>query len=209
MAAPQINIASATGTVSSGLANPACRAMIDGQLRVSDVNEEDVLAAFARVRREDFVPASVRQFAYMDRAIALGDGRYLAPPLVHGRMLCEARPHAQDKVLIIDGGSNYLPALLHAMGVEADVITAAEAPSAQPARGKYNLLLIDGAIEILPQNLADSLADGARIVTGLISDGVSRLGAGRKIAGEVSLMPFAEVTVPALPEFARSKGWSF
>ncbi|MCC7483291.1 MAG: protein-L-isoaspartate O-methyltransferase, partial [Hyphomicrobiales bacterium] len=85
----------------------ARKAMIDCQLRVSGVNEEFVLDAMMRVAREDFVPAQVRALAYIDRAVPLGEGRFLAAPLFHGRMLSEARPTQADSVLVIDGGSGY------------------------------------------------------------------------------------------------------
>jgi protein-L-isoaspartate(D-aspartate) O-methyltransferase len=54
------------------------KAMIESQLRVSGVNDPAVLAAFAAVPREDFVPAERRALAYMDRAVPLGDGTVLA-----------------------------------------------------------------------------------------------------------------------------------
>src|SRR3546814_16821837 len=79
--------------------------MIDSQLRTSGVNEEFVLARMAAVPREDFVPAEARSVAYIDRAIALGEGRFLAAPLFHGRMLALARPTTDDKALIVDGRS--------------------------------------------------------------------------------------------------------
>ena len=187
----------------------ARQSMIDSQLRPSGVNDAAVLAAFARVVREDHVPESARGFAYMDRAIALENGGHLAAPLVHGRMLCEAAATPQDKILLVDGGSGYLTALLREMGHAPMVIDAQAATADQTMRGDYTLLLIDGAVEHLPRGLVQRLADGARVVTGLASRGVTRLAAGRKIAGEVVLMPLADIGMPILPDFAAPKGWSF
>jgi protein-L-isoaspartate(D-aspartate) O-methyltransferase len=70
-------------------------------------------------------------------------------------------------------------------------------------------LLIDGAIEQLPAALVARLANGARVVAGLELRGVTRLAAGVKAAGDVALAPLAEIGIPALPEFAVPKGWSF
>ena len=53
------------------------------------------------------------------------------------------------------------------------------------------------------------LAEGGRIVTGLVERGVTRLAAGRRAAGEVALLPLAELGIPVLPEFAAPKRWSF
>ena len=53
------------------------------------------------------------------------------------------------------------------------------------------------------------LTEGARVVTGTIVDGVTRLAVGVKAAGEVALLPLAEIGIPVLPEFAAPKSWSF
>ena len=60
----------------------ARRAMIDSQLRTSGVNAEWVLRRMNEVPRERFVPDAAQGFAYIDRAIALGGGRFLAAPVV-------------------------------------------------------------------------------------------------------------------------------
>jgi protein-L-isoaspartate(D-aspartate) O-methyltransferase len=69
--------------------------------------------------------------------------------------------------------------------------------------------VIDGAVEELPASLADHLAADGRLVTGLVVRGVSRLAVGRKAAGAVSLLPLAELGIPALPALAAPKRWSF
>ena len=182
--------------------------MIDSQLRTSGVNAEWVLRRMDAVAREDFVPPSARGHAYIDRAIALGNGRFLAAPVVQGMMLQEARPSAADTVLLVDGGSGYLAELLRPLVGSLDVIAPADA-AAKSRKSDFTLLIIDGAIEQLPEALVRRLADGARVVTGLVENGVTRLAIGRKTAGEVALLPLAELGIPALPEFAAPKGWSF
>lgn len=190
-------------------ANQARRAMIDSQLRTSGVNAEPVLRRMAEVAREDFVPASARGFAYIDRAISLGDGRHLAAPVVHGMMLQEARPGQHDKALLVDGGSGYLAALLQPMVGSLEVITPAEAVTGSRKAGDFTLLVIDGAVEQIPDALARRLAEGARAVAGVVDSGVTRLAIGREAAGALALLPLAEIGIPVLPEFAAPKGWSF
>ena len=192
-----------------GGAAAARQAMLVSQLRTSGVNAARVLARMGEVPREDFVPASARGVAYMDRAIDLGGGRWLAAPLVQGMMLQEGRPTPSDKALLIDGGSGYLAALLRPLVGSLEVIAPADAVTATRKRGDYTLLLIDGAIEQLPESLTQRLADGARVVCGLLKNGLTRLATGRKAAGEVALMPLAEIGIPMLPEFAAKREWSF
>ena len=190
----------------------ARRAMIDSQLRTSGVNEPWVLAAMNSVRREDFVPEAARAAAYIDRAVPLGEGRFLAAPLVHGRFLAEAVPTKQDKALLVGDGNGYLAALLRPLVGSLDAVDPAQgaAQSDAPAgQGDYSLVIIDGAIEHLPASLAARLSEGGRLVTGLVERGVTRLATGRKAAGEVTLLPLAELGIPVLPEFAAPRRWSF
>lgn len=186
----------------------ARRAMVDSQLRVSGVNEEWVLAAMGTTPREDFVPEAARGHAYIDRAIPLGDGHALPAPLVQGRILAEAAPTAQDDVLVVSCGSDYLAELLRPLAGSVTVVSAADA-AAGNVHSAYTLLLVDGAVEQLPPALTDSLVDAGRVVTGLVERGVTRLAAGRKLAGTVALLPLAEIGIPVLAEFAAPKRWSF
>ena len=186
----------------------ARRAMIDSQLRTSGVNEPWVLARMNAVAREDFVPGPASSVAYIDRAVPLGDGAMLAAPLVHARMLAEAKPTAADRVLVVDGGSGYLPALLEGLAASVTVVSAAEAVKGGKT-GDFTLLLIDGAVEAVPDTLARRLAEDARVVTGIVEGAVTRLAIGRKSAGAVSLLPLAELGIPRLAAFDKPKAWSF
>ena len=187
----------------------ARKAMIDSQLRVSGVNAGFVLERMGSVAREDFVPEAAREIAYMDRAIALGDGRHLAAPLVHGQMLEAAAPTAEDKVLLVDGGSGYMAELLRPLAGSLETVSPEMALEKSRKKGDFTLLVIDGAVEEIPETLARRVAEDGRIVTGLVTRGLTRLAVGRKIAGEIALIPLADIGIPILPEFAAKKGWSF
>lgn len=184
----------------------ARRAMIVSQLRTSGVNEAWVLEAMASVPRENFVPAALRDAAYIDRALPLGDGRFLAAPLVQGLMLLEAAPAKGDKALLVGDGEGYLAALLRPLVGSLDVVAPG---TAEGGSGDYTLVVIDGAVEVLPDALSAGMAEGGRVITGLVERGVTRLAAGTKAAGAVSLLPLAEIGIPVLPEFAAPKRWSF
>lgn len=189
--------------------NPARRAMIDSQLRTSGVNTPLVLSRMGAVERADFVPESAKSLAYVDRAIALGDGRWLAAPLVQGMMLEEAAPHAEDRAIIVDGGSGYLAALFEPLVAELTMLSPDEALGAGRKGKGANLLVIDGAVEEIPAKLLARLADDARIVTGMIENGVTRLAVGRKANKSAALLPVHDLGIPHLAEFDRPKGWSF
>ena len=186
----------------------ARRAMIDSQLRTSGVNEEYVLARMLAVPREDFLPADKAAVAYIDRAVSLGAQGHLAAPLFYGKLLAEAAPSPDSRVLVVSGGTGYLAALLRPLVAELTEIDAAEA-AAGTGSGSYSLIVIDGAIERLPDGLAAQLAEGGDIVTGLLLRQVTRLASGRKIGGTVNLQPVEDLGIPVLHAFDAPKGWTF
>lgn len=186
----------------------ARRAMIDSQLRTSGVNEEYVLARMLAVPREDFLPAAKAAQAYTDRAVLLGEGGHLAAPLFYGKLLLEAAPTFETRVLVVSGGTGYLATLIAPLAAAVTEVTAVEAAALQGA-GEYDLIVIDGAIEQLPEGLAAALADNGRIVTGLVLRQVTRLASGGRIAGSVSLQPLEDLGIPILSAFAAPKRWTF
>lgn len=196
-------------TETRSMYDDARRAMIDSQLRTSGVNDPVVLARMASVPREEFLPENQRAAAYSDRAQRLPDGGALPAPLFHGMMLAEARPNAQDRVIVVDGGSGYVPALVGPMVAALETVGAADAAAGKVRDKSATLLLIDGAVEHLPSALVKKLPEGLRVVTGLVDRGVSRLAAGRKAGSALGLVPLAEIGVPRLSAFDREASWSF
>ena len=203
------------------------RNMVDSQLRTSGVNAPWILAAMLATPREAFV-ANANSAVYMDRAFPLGSGRVLNPPLAAGQMLMVAEPKAADRVLLIGAGTGYLAALLAkrvASLIAVEELTeladsfCANIPNFQLLRGPHNagapddapfdLIIIDGAIEELPQSLVDQLIDGGRIVTGITDGPVSRLATGIKRGSHLTLRPLADMEIAPLPGFARAKEFVF
>ncbi|MCC4252085.1 protein-L-isoaspartate O-methyltransferase family protein [Sphingobium naphthae] len=199
-------------------------AMVESQLRTSDVDDQRVIAVMARVPREEFVPAERRAMTYIDRPIPLGGGRALNAPLVVGRLLKEARVEAGDKVLLIGAATGYSAALLAELGAQvtaveeeggADIavpgVTLVRGPLAAgaPDGAPYDVLFIDGAVEDVPTALVQQLADGARVVTGLVDRGVTRLCAGRVIGGALGLNSLTDIEMVALPGFGAVKAFTF
>ncbi|MBD3734447.1 MAG: protein-L-isoaspartate O-methyltransferase [Sphingopyxis sp.] len=205
-------------------------AMIDSQLRTNDVIDPDVVAAMAAVPREAFVPAALSGVAYMDRAIALGDGRALNPPLVTGRLLVEAAVRPGMRVLLVGAATGYTAALLAKLGAEVhaveervDLIEAARAAAGDsaiawtqgplaagaPKAAPFDRIIIEGAVETLPDALVAQLAEGGRIVAARRDGSVSRLVQGVKAGGTVALRAFADMDVAPLPGFAAPKGFRF
>lgn len=182
----------------------ARRAMIDSQLRVTGVNSPAILAAFNAVPREDFVPAERKVVAYADRAVPLADGKVLSPALTYGQMLEAADIASSDTVLVISG-NGYLAALAEKLTASVTRIDNLSDVNGGP----YSLILIDGAVETLPESLGTLLTQDGRIVTGLVERGLTRLALARCAMGKVVATALGEADFAVLPEFAAPKTWSF
>nr|WP_298931802.1 protein-L-isoaspartate O-methyltransferase [uncultured Erythrobacter sp.] len=199
-----------TTMTASSTSAAARRAMIDSQLRTSGVNEEFALARMLAVPREDFLPEDKTPQAYTDRSIALGNDAYLGSPLFYGKLLLEADPDKSDNVLIVEGGTRYLAELLRPLVGSIDTMPAADAAAGKPPKGAaYSLVVVDGAIEQMPETIAGCVAEGGRIVSGLLLRQVTRLAAGRKVAGHLSLQPVEDIGIPVLHAFDKPKSWTF
>ena len=95
--------------------------MVDQQLRPRGIKDERVLAAMAKVPREEFVPADQRADAYQDGPLPIGYDQTISQPYIVAFMTEQLRPKPSDRVLEIGSGSGYQAAILAEL--VADVYT--------------------------------------------------------------------------------------
>jgi protein-L-isoaspartate(D-aspartate) O-methyltransferase len=201
-------------------------AMIESQLRPQGVTDPAVTGAMGVVRREDFLPPETRPLAYVDRAVLMGDGRFLSAPAVLGSLLTQMTPIRGQKALVVGAGTGYSAAVLQAMGLSvtalessshlastarANGIDAVEGPleSGWKKTAPYDQILIDGAVEYLPDAIVEQLASGGRLGAALADRGITRLIVGRKVAGAFGYLSLSDAGVPALPGFTRPTAFTF
>ena len=206
-------------------------AMVSNQLRTNNVSDPRIVSAMETVARENFVPEDRASLAYVDVPIPLGNGRFLNAPLATARLITESNVKAGEKVLLVGAATGYAAALLAKLGAD---ITALEVDDAliriaKRALGKvpgvnlvsgplnagwrkaapYDVIIVDGAIDALPETFAAQLATAGRILTGLVDDGVTRLASGRRAGKSIGLVPFADIETVRLPGFASPAGFRF
>jgi protein-L-isoaspartate(D-aspartate) O-methyltransferase len=204
----------------------ARRAMVDSQLKPQGVTDPGALEAMGSVPREQFVPASLRPLAYVDRALALGHGRFLAPAAVLGQLLTQMAPVPGESALVVGAGTGYSAAVLNAIGVEVTALESSselasvgkgvglafvdgELEKGHKAKAPYDLILLDGAVDYIPDAIVAQLKDGGRL-GGAISDrGVTRLIVGRKAGQAFGYLSVGDSAVPALPGFRRHRTFTF
>lgn len=200
--------------------------MVDAQLRPEGVNYPPVLDAMARVPRERFVAEGARPLAYIDRAVAMGAGRMLSAAPVLGKLLTEMTPLAGERALVVGCGTGYSAAVLMAMGLDVNGLECSAELAAQ-ARGNgiqvvegplksgwkkgapYPLILIDGAIEHVPDAIIAQLTPHGRLGTALVDRGVCRLAIGQRAGDGFGLRTIADAAAAALPGFAKPRTFTF
>jgi protein-L-isoaspartate(D-aspartate) O-methyltransferase len=206
------------------------RAMVASQLRTTGTNDPRVLAAMGEVPRERFVPAERVSLAYADALVPLKPGRDFNSPMALGRLLTEAAPRAGERALAVGIATGYAAAVLARLvgpctAVEEDEELAAAARAnlagfevrlvqgplieGCKAGAPYDLILIDGAIEQVPDTLIAQLADGGRLATGLLENGVTRLAIGRRAGEGFGLAAFTDAAASVLPGFAKPRAFKF
>ncbi len=200
--------------------------MVESQLRPQGVTDPAVLSAMGRIEREKFLPACTRPLAYVDRAVAIGEGRFLPAPAVLGQLLTQMKPEVGQRALVVGAGTGYSAEVLRAMGLEVTALERSPelAAAARDLKVKvvegpleagvekdapFDQILIDGAVEYIPEAIVDQLVDGGRLGTALIDRGITRLVVGRKAGGAFGTLSIADAGVPALPGFSRPRAFTF
>ncbi len=210
--------------------------MVDNQLRTNDVTDLRILDAMGLVPRERFVPKGKRSVAYSDLDISVyesASGRYLMKPHILARMIQLAEIAGSDVVLAVGCTTGYSVAVLSQLaqsvvGVEEDealvdqasatlvelgidngAVIQGELGKGCASEGPYDVILIDGAVEQLPDTLTKQLKDGGRLV---VVEGTGGAGAamiytrsGDTVSGRFAFNASAHV----LPGFERPKAFVF
>ncbi len=206
-------------------------AMVSNQLRTSAVSDTNVVDAMRAVPREAFMPADRAALAYIDTPVALGEGRAINPPLVTGRLLTALAPRSGERALVVGAATGYAAAVLAELGLSVTAVeenttltrfaegalagtkaaTVVKGPLAEgwAANAPYDVILVDGAIEQVPDALKAQLADGGRMAAVLAERGVTRLASGRKVGDSLVLGDFADSEAVSLPGFAVPAGFVF
>lgn len=162
--------------------------MVEQQLRARGVTDPAVLAAFAAVPREQFVPAAYAEEAYRDEPLPIGEGQTISQPYVVGVMVEALEVQPGDRVLEVGAGSGYAAAVLAELGarvvaVERRSVLAAAARDRLAALGYDNVevhegdgtqgwaaaapfdaILVSAGGIAIPPALPEQLAAGGRLV---------------------------------------------
>lgn len=205
--------------------------MVDTQVRPSDVTKFPIIEAMLRIPRELFVPAEKREAAYVGENVDLGGGRVVLDPRTLAKMLEAVNIQPDELVLDIGPGYGYSTALAAhlaeaVVGLEEDHDFAAEAeralaeagadnaaivegPLADGAakHGPYDVIMLQGAVQHLPQTITDQLKDGGRIVAIFQEGALGVVRVGYRIDGQMTWRFAFNAGAPVLPGFEANRAF--
>lgn len=209
------------------------RMMVDTQVRPSDVTKFPIIDAMLLVQREDFVPAAKREAAYMGENLNLGDGRVLLEPRTFAKMLDVLNINGSELVLDVGSALGYSSAVVSHMAeavvaLEEDETMAKEAQEAlmnasyhnviahvgplcegAAQLGPYDVILLQGGVEDLPDTLVGQLKDGGRIACVFMQGALGEVRVGHKQDGKLSWRTAFNASAPVLPGFEKAAAFQF
>jgi len=213
--------------------------MVDGQVRPSDVTDARILDAMMAVPREVFAPESKRALAYLDLDLDVSEDaaakRYLIKPGVLAKMLQAAEIKATDRVLVVGCASGYAAAVIakfdgfagQVSATESDPALAAKATAALAqigcgnvtvktaaaaegdAAGPFDVIVLNGATEIVPDRLYAQLSDGGRLVGVFAASQPARATIVTRSHGDYGHRALFDAAAPVLPGLERLPAFVF
>ncbi|MEM1152114.1 MAG: protein-L-isoaspartate O-methyltransferase [Pseudomonadota bacterium] len=212
----------------------ARKIMVDSQIRPNDVTDAPIVRAFLKVPREAFLPPSKQSIAYSELEIPTGEDRAMWLPRDLAKMVKALAPRPTDVAMVIGAASGYSSALLaevtetvlavedtseavdrlsdRLLGLGYDQVAAVEAPLTEGLadQGPFDVILINGMVEHVPDALTAQLADGGRL--GAVVKLDSALGRSRLYTRAGDTVSFREVfdaTPPEFTVFRKPKAFTF
>jgi len=161
--------------------------MVEQQIRPWEVLDQAVLDLLYAVPREEFVPAALRNLAFADLELPIGEGERMMAPKVEARILQALALRKTERVLEVGTGSGYFTALLahcaahvHSLdirpalaafgranlerhGIDNVTLEIGDGARGDPKRAPYDAIVLTGSTPVLPASLREQLAPGGRL----------------------------------------------
>jgi protein-L-isoaspartate(D-aspartate) O-methyltransferase len=182
--------------------------MVRKQLAERGIRDVSVLDAMRKVPRHEFVPDALRQNAYEDRPLPIGQGQTISQPYIVAVMLAHLALQPSDRVLKVGTGSGYVTALLSLLCAEVYSIER-HAPLAATAQSTlrqldyhnlqlrtgdgiqgwaehapYDAILVSAATPDFPPMLFAQLREGGRMIVPVGPSTRQELQSIRKVNGQ-------------------------
>jgi len=207
--------------------------MVDTQVRPNDVTKYPVLDAMLAVPREAFVPEGLQAVAYVGENLLLSEDRWLLEPRSFGKMLDVLNIQPDELVLNVGAGLGYdaavvaqmaqavvalesypematrAEAALAAQGIDNVAVMTGELAQGCPEQAPFDVILIAGGVQVIPQPLVDQLNEGGRMGAIFMEGGLGIARIGYKIDGRMNWTHAFNAAAPVLAGFEEHVGFVF
>lgn len=213
----------------------ARQTMVDCQIRPTKVTDENIINAFATVPREAFVGRNQRAIAYVDEDLPLPGGRCMMEAMVLARLIQALAVGKDDNVLVVGAATGYGAAImarlagsviavetrtqmvekaqetLVSIGTDNAVAIKGRLTEGFANEGPYDAILIEGAVETMPERILDQLGNGGRLVAVWRPEdaAVGIASIWTKAGNEFVRKPLFDAQVPVLDEFRCKRDFVF
>jgi protein-L-isoaspartate(D-aspartate) O-methyltransferase len=211
--------------------------MVDGQVLTADVTDHRILDAMLALPREEFVPASKRALAYLDLDLDVTEGgsapRYLVKPVLTAKLLQAAEIGLGDNVLVVGCATGYAAAVaarlagkvvategnaalaakgrdvLSRLGLQNVAVKVAEPAAGDPADAPYDVIILNGATEVVPEALCGQLRNGGRLLCVFAASRPPRATIMTRSHGDLGHRTLFDASAPVLPGLERVPAFVF
>jgi protein-L-isoaspartate(D-aspartate) O-methyltransferase len=205
------------------------RNMVESQVRPSDVTDRRVTAAMTAIPREKFVPGHLAALAYSDENLDVGGGQTMLAPSTLARLVQLADVEAGDSVLVIGGSCGYAAAIVAQLAAKVVALLPAANAAAEAAKicselgianvtavhgilaagwaekAPFNVIVIEGGVEAVPEPLTAQLGDGGRLVAVEVESGLGHAFLLHKKSQLLSRRDAFQAAAALLPGFEAPK----
>jgi protein-L-isoaspartate(D-aspartate) O-methyltransferase len=206
--------------------------MVDTQVRPSDVTKFPIIDAMLSVPRETFVPDDKREAAYVGENLTLVPGRVVLEPRTLAKLLDALDIQPGDLVLDLGCGLGYSAAVIARLaetvvaveqdetlaadaqrilseeGVDNAVVVTGKLVDGAPKCAPYDVITVEGGVEIIPDTVLAQLKDGGRIGAVFMDGAVGTAKVGYKTEGRMTWRPVFNAAAPVLPGFQMTRGFT-
>ncbi|MFL2900842.1 MAG: protein-L-isoaspartate O-methyltransferase family protein [Candidatus Pelagibacterales bacterium] len=207
--------------------------MVNGQIKPINGMTEKLVSIFNSLNRESFMPEKFKESAYVEKNLALPNHRVILKPEIVAKIAMFIDLKENENVLILGSTTGYLTAVLSLIAetvivVEEDdsCIKSSEIATKENnlnnviyikksisngciEQSPFNAIIIEGAVNYVPQKLLNQLENGGRLIAILSENGLCNA---KKFTRKETMFHSEQLfpcSLPVLPSFKEKNIFSF
>ena len=207
--------------------------MVNGQIKPINGITEKLVSIFYSLNREDFIPEEFKQSSYVEKNLVLSNHRVILKPVLVARIAMYIDLKENENVLILGSTTGYLAAVLSLIAetvivVEEDnsYIKSSERSTKENnlnnviyinknissgcvEQSPFNAIIIEGAVDHVPQKLLNQLENGGRLIAILSEKGLCNAKMFTRRETMFYTKHLFPCSLPVLPSFKEKNIFSF